>query len=121
MSVKDKEADTKAMTTVINCIVRVLSNVYETVTTHGKEIKKIIEDVTNDKTHRDTLIAELQKKYEDLENKTNQENDRFETCLKEQSDKLEKEFDKKVEDVEIKCDEARQSEMKGTLIVSSPS
>ena len=121
MSVKDKEADTKAMTTVINCIVRVLSNVYETVTTHGKEIKKIIEDVTNDKTHRDTLIAELQKKYEDLENKTNQENDRFETCLKEQLDKLEKEFDKKVEDVEIKCDEARQREMKGTLIVSSPS
>ena len=115
VSVKDKEADKKGH---VDCDklrsqrpVKSVQNCYQ----------KRLEDVTNEKTRRDALIADLQKKYEDLENKRNQEKDSFETCLKEQTDKLDKEFDKKVEDVEIKCDEARQREMKGTLIVSSPS
>ena len=55
------------MSTESNCVVKVL---YESVTNHGK----------------DKLVAELQQKYEDLENRTNQ------ACLKEQNDKLTKDL-----------------------------
>ena len=41
---------------------KVLSNVRETVTNHGKEIKHIIEEITNEKSQRDTLVAEQQQK-----------------------------------------------------------
>ena len=62
LKVKDKQSDNKSMSTLINCVVKVLSNVHETVTNHGKEIKHIIEEITNEKSQRDTLVAELQQK-----------------------------------------------------------
>ena len=139
---------------MINCLVKVLSRMYKTVTTHGKQIKGVLEQLASEKTSRDILFEELQKRYEDMEKRTNTNREGLDDYIKEQSDKTEKalekklneeiekrnihnmqelnnymtnqsanasnHLEKKLNDLEIKCDEGRQREMKGTIIVSSP-
>ena len=146
--------DNKSVATVINCLVKVLSRMYKTVTTHGKQIKGVLEQLASEKTSRDILFEELQKRYEDMEKRTNTNREGLDDYIKEQSDKTEKalekklneeiekrnlqnvnelndymkkqgdtsnkNLEKKLNDLEIKCDEGRQREMKGTIIVSSP-
>ena len=127
------------MTTVINSIVKTLSRVMDSVAKQGKELKKIVDDLAKEKTQKDKLLEEIQKKYDALEARTKQDkeeladqineeidamtnhaNNEVASLIKEQSDKHAKEIKNKIEYLENQCDEARQREMKGTLIVSSP-
>ena len=117
-TVGDKDPE-KSVSTVINCLAKVLADVVDTVNIHGNTIKNIFEELTNDRKQRKNTLDELERRYEELVNKTNQEKNGLELCLKEQSDKLEKAFEEKIDNVEKECDEGRQREMKGTLIVSS--
>ena len=117
---REKDTGKKPVATVINCVVKVLADMIDTLTTHGNNIKNIFDELKNDKERRENILEELQRRYEELENKTNQEKNGLEICLREQSDKLEKVVEKKIDEVEKQCDEARQREMKGTLVVSSP-
>ena len=138
----NEEEKRKSVPVVINCIVKVLTDVVEKVAAQGALIKKALEELKSDKTGRESLLDELKEryeelqvktkkeqddlekdlkqKYEELENKTKQEKVDLEKVLEERSAKLEKEFLNRVELVEINCDEGRQREMKGTLIISSP-
>ena len=141
--IKDPEAlekeKTTTMTTVINSIVKTLSRVMDSVAKQGKELKKIVDDLAKEKTQKDKLLEEIQKKYDALEARTKQDkeeladqineeidamtnhaNNEVASLIKEQSDKHAKEIKNKIEYLENQCDEARQREMKGTLIVSSP-
>ena len=54
--------DNKSVATVINCLVKVLSRMYKTVTTHGKQIKGVLEQLASEKTSRDIVLEELQKR-----------------------------------------------------------
>ena len=161
----EKEKKT-TMTTVINSIVKTLSRVMDSVAKQGKEMKKIVDDFASEKTQKDKLLGEIQKKYNALEARTTHNNEeltiktdqlkeeldaKFDQAktevadlikeqtadlvkeqtadlikeqsaalIKEQSDKHAKEIKNKIDYLENQCDEARQREMKGTLIVSSP-
>jgi hypothetical protein len=147
---EDKE---KSLMTVVNSIVKVVSKVWDTVTEQGKEIRNILEKLTSEKTQRDILLDEIQKRYDELEARTKQDKEDLETkarqtkeeleaqtkhdrdalevktnqaieevnsLIKENSDEHRKEVEKRIEFLEKQCDEGRQREMKGTLIVSSP-
>ena len=144
---KEETTDEQTLPTVINSIVRVMSDIMVKVTNHGASIKKLFD---NEKSARESLLDELEKKFNELEEKSKQEidlleasmkennekiyeelekkfelkskqeKDELETCMKVNNDKLEKDWKKKQTDLELECDEARQREMKGTLIVSSP-
>ena len=46
----------KSVATVINSLVKVLSRMYKTVTTHGKQIKEVIEQLASEKTSREILL-----------------------------------------------------------------
>ena len=141
----------KSVGTVINCLVKVVSGLYKSLADQGKQIKEIFEELSDEKKTRESLLGELQKRYEEMERKDregiedlvkeelektekvlekkvseeietrNVKNMEFiNTYILEQSVKIEKHFDKKMDDLEKKCDEGRQREMKGTIIVSSP-
>lgn len=151
---KDKVTEQKSVATTINCIVKVLSELYETVTAQGKQLKEIFDQLTSDKTEREALLEEIQRRYNEMEKRTNTDREGIDTIIKEQTDKAEKALEKKLDeemqrrtnedkenidlyikektekvekaleqklkDIEVKCDEGRQREMKGTIIVSSP-
>ena len=92
----------------------------EKVTEHGNQIKNMLENLKSEESKRENMMEELQRKYEELQAQSKQEIEKIEQGMEERKEKLEKEFDRKVEDLDKKVDEARQREMKGTLIVSSP-
>ena len=150
---KDK-TEQKSVATTINCIVKVLSDLYETVTAQGKQLKELFDQLTSDKTEREALLEEIQRRYNEMERRTNIDREGIDTMIKEQTDKAAKAFEKKLDeemerrtnvdkenidlyikektekvdkaleqklkDLELKCDEGRQREMKGTIVVSSP-
>ena len=63
----------------------------------------------------------LEKKIDEEIERRNTENlELINNSIKEQRDTLVEHSDKKIKDLEVKCDEGRQREMKGTLIISSP-
>jgi hypothetical protein len=147
---KDK-TEQKSVATTINCIVKVLSDLYETVTAQGKQLKELFDQLTSDKTEREALLEEIQRRYNEMERRTNIDREGIDNMIKEQTDKAAKAFEKKLDeemerrtnvdkdlyikektekvdkaleqklkDLELKCDEGRQREMKGTIVVSSP-
>jgi hypothetical protein len=151
---KDNVTEQKSVATTINCVVKVLTDLYETVTAQGKQLKEIFDELKSEKTNRESLLEEIQRRYNEMEKRTNIDREGIDTIIKEQTDKvgkaLEKKFDdemerrtnedkenidiymkektekvekaveQKLKDLEIRCDEGRQREMKGTIIVSSP-
>ena len=148
---RDERVERESVPKVINCLVKVLSGMYRTLSNHGKHIKEIFEQLKSEKTDREKLLEQIQKKFEDMERKDresleniinekvekteavlekkideeiekrNTENKEFIiNHIKEQKDNLEELCDRKLKDLETKCDEGRQREMKGTLIISSP-
>ena len=129
----NEEEKRRSVPVVINCIVKVLTDIVEKVATQGVLIKKGLENLKNDKTGREKLLDVLQEryqelqtkskqekddlekhlieKYEELQNQTKQEKDDLEKVMVEKNKELEKEFHKRVELVEKNCDEGRQREM----------
>ena len=103
---------------MVNCLVKILTDVIEKVTKHATQITAFEKEFESEKSKTEKLVGELLGKYEELQNQTKNENDNTDRLVKEKTDILEKEFDKKVDDLDKKFDEARQREMKGTL--SSP-
>ena len=117
---KNNSKELLSLPPVVNCIAKILTGVIEKVTEHGNQIKNMLENIKSEESKRESMMEELQRKYEELQAQSKHEKDRMEKVMEERKDKLEKEFDRKVEDLDKKVDEARQREMKGTLIVSSP-
>ena len=108
-----------SMGTAIKSLVQVVKGLAEKVA--------IFERIAVEVSVKDKLIEELQTKIADLEQKSETEKDDLENRIKENENILEglqnrqnDESSEKLKEVEKECDEARQREMKGTLIVSSP-
>ena len=114
---KEKEK-VKAVQTVINVVVRLVSDLVQKVNAQGQLLKDTIE--RQNKSPSDDQVEELKQQYETLEADVRRREEDLQKTLDEKRDILEKDFESKLNDLEIKCDEGRQREMKGTLIVSSP-
>ena len=85
---------------VINCLVKVMSGMYRTISDQGKQIKEIFEELKGEKARRESLFNEIQKKYEDLERK---ERENVEEMIKEQCKHTEKALEKKLsEEIETR-------------------
>ena len=108
-----------SVNTAINCVVQVLNDVIVKVNAQGGLIKEILEKLKNETPDASNTNA-MRKLEEDLHNKIEERKVEMEAEIKDRTDALEKEFKKKHDALEKSCDEGRQREMKGTIIVSSP-
>ena len=146
-----KQVEQESATTVINCLVKVMTGMYKTLAEHGTQIKDIFEKIANENHRREELFGEIQKRYDEMEKKDREEVQELirkqcdlsekvlekKICeeieirntnniasvneyMKEQKEMVTKMVETKLNDLEKKCDEGRQREMKGTLIISSP-
>ena len=146
-----KQVEQESATTVINCLVKVMTGMYKTLAEHGSQIKDIFEKIAKEKHRREELFGEIQKRYDEMEKKDREEVQELirkqcdlsekvlekKICeeieirntnniasvneyMKEQKEVVAKMVETKLDDLEKKCDEGRQREMKGTLIISSP-
>ena len=103
--------DKKVIQTVINSVVNIVSDLVKKVNAQGELLKVALESM-----NKKVDTQDIEEKFEQLQTEVkNREKD-----FKVEKEKLEKEFESKLECLDIKCDEGRQREMKGTLIVSSP-
>ena len=59
----------ESVPSIINCLVKVLSGFYKTLSNQGKQIKEIFEELKSEKTHREKLLEQIQQKYEDMDRK----------------------------------------------------
>ena len=78
---------------VINCLVKVMSGMYRTISDQGKQIKEIFEELKGEKARREALFVEIQKKYEELERK---ERENVVEIINERLGKTEKALEKKL-------------------------
>ena len=65
----DEKVERESVPSVINCLVKVLSGFYKTLSNQGKQIKEIFEELKSEKTHREKLLEQIQQKYKDMERK----------------------------------------------------
>ena len=81
--------------------------------------KEGVEDMIKEES--DKIKKDLEKKVDDeLETRNIQNMECINNYIKEQGEKMENHLEKKLDDLEKNCDEGRQREMKGTIVVSSP-
>ena len=113
------KAKIDTMANVIKSLVRVVTELADKVAAQ--------ESIAVEVSGKDNIIEELQSKIAALEQKSQSEKDVLENRIKESETVIEglqnrhnDESNEKLKEVEKECDEARQREMKGTLIVSSP-
>ena len=117
---------------VINCLVKVMSGMFKSISEQGRQIKNIMEELKSEKNRREELLVEIASKYEEMERK---DRDNMQEIIKAECEKTEKVLEKKVseeiertninivkkvDNLEKEIDEGRQRELKGTLIISSP-
>ena len=109
----------ETVNTAINCLVKLMNDVIVKVNKQGGLIKEILENMKNQTTDGSSK-EDLRKLEEDLQTKIQKKEEDLQKELKQKTEALEKDFAKKHTDLENYCDEGRQREMKGTIIVSSP-
>ena len=116
---KNEKSFRVSVKTAINCVVQVLSDVIVKVNAQGGLIKEILEKLKNE-TPDDSNTSAIRKLEVEMQNKIQEKQTELEADIKYRTESLEKEFQKKHDALEKYCDEGRQREMKGTIIVSSP-
>ena len=95
-----KQVEQESATTVINCLVKVMTGMYKTLAEHGSQIKDIFEKIAKEKHRREELFGEIQKRYDEMERKDREE---VQELIRKQCDLSEKVLEKKIcEEIEIR-------------------
>ena len=116
----EKEEDIKvSVNTALNTVVKLLKDVIAKVNVQGGMLKEILDDMKK-RPSEEICKEEFEKMQTDLHKEIQERKEEMQTEIKNKTDALEKEFKRKHDELEKNCDEGRQREMKGTLIVSSP-
>ena len=115
-----QQKQNQTVSTTINWVVKILKDIIERLNEQGGVIKELFEEIKKVKTPSAKLTEELEKICAEVETEMNKKKDDIVNEMKIQNENLEKELKVKHDALEKKCDEGRQREMKGTLIVSSP-
>ena len=92
-----KGEEDKSVPSVVNCLVKFVSGMVKTIKELGKQLREIVEELKSEKTRREGLMDEIQKKYEEMEKR---DRESVEEIARGECDKIEKALDKKV------CDES---------------
>ena len=124
----DETVEKDTVTTVINSVVRVVTELVGKVAAQGASIKELFESIAKERTSKDRVIEDLKIKHDALEQKLKAEKENLENRVMEnrniindlQNRVTNESNNDKLRAVEKECDEARQREMKGTLIITSP-
>ena len=77
---------------VINCLVKVMSGMFKSISEQGKQIKNIMEEVKSEKNRREELLVEIASKYEEMERK---DRDKMQEIIKAECEKPRKSLKKR--------------------------
>ena len=121
MTPKIEEDDTNNRVAIsINWIVSILKDLFKKVNNQSELIADLMNKILDLVEPKENIEKECLNKHENLEKEMQAKTECIEKALVESHEALKIEFKSKTEDLELKLDEARQRNLKGNLIVSSP-
>ena len=58
-----EKVEKESVQTVINCLVKLMTGMFRTLSDHSKQIKDVVEQFASDKKSREALLSKIQRKW----------------------------------------------------------